>query len=88
MHELGALTVATIQGPAEHAAGGHGQLDFMGALFVFMLATTAAAGVMNIFGNYLPRGDTQGYLNVGLTVIMLALACVITATSAASSSSS
>jgi carbon starvation protein len=52
--------------------------------FVFMLATTAAAGVMNIFGNYLPRGDAQGYINVALTVIMLALACVITAASAAS----
>jgi carbon starvation protein len=52
--------------------------------FLFMLGTTATAGVMNIFGNYLPRGDTQGYLNVGLTVIMLALACVITFTSATS----
>ncbi len=52
--------------------------------FVFMLTTTAAAGVMNIFGNYLPRGDMQGYVNVALTVIMLVLACVITATSAAS----
>ncbi len=52
--------------------------------FVFMLATTATAGVMNIFGNYLPRGDMQGYLNVGLTVVMLALAAVITVTSAAS----
>ena len=52
--------------------------------FVFMLATTAAAGVMNIFGNYLPRGDAQGYINVALTVIMLALACLITFTSAAS----
>jgi len=52
--------------------------------FVFMLATTGAAGVMNIFGNYLPRGDAQGYINVALTVIMLALACVITVTSAAS----
>ena len=49
-----------------------------------MLATTATAGVMNIFGNYLPRGDMQGYINVGLTVIMMALACIITATSAAS----
>ena len=52
--------------------------------FVFMLATTAAAGVMNIFGNYLPRRDMQGYINVGLTVIMLALAGLITLSSAAS----
>ena len=52
--------------------------------YVFMMATTAVAGVMNIFGNYLPRHDTQGYLNVGLTVVMLGLACVISCTSAAS----
>ncbi len=52
--------------------------------FLFMIATTATAGVMNIFDNYLPRGDMQGYINVALTVIMLALACVITATTAAS----
>lgn len=52
--------------------------------YVFMMATTAVAGVMNIFGNYLPRHDTQGYLNVGLTVVMLGLACVISFTSAVS----
>ena len=52
--------------------------------FVFMLATTAAAGVMNIFGNYLKRGDMQGYVNVALTAVMLALALIITAASAAS----
>ena len=52
--------------------------------FVFMLVTTATAGVMNIFGNYLPRGDMQGYVDVALTVIMLALACAITVTAAAS----
>ncbi len=50
--------------------------------FLFMLSTTATAGVMNIFGNYLPRGDMQGYINVGLTVIMLGLAGVIACTSA------
>ena len=49
--------------------------------FLFMLATTLTAGVMNIFGNYLPRGDAQGYINVGLTVVMIALVLVITATS-------
>jgi carbon starvation protein len=52
--------------------------------YVFMMSTTAVAGVMNIFGNYLPRHDTQGYLNVGLTVVMLGLACVISCTSAGS----
>jgi NAD(P) transhydrogenase subunit alpha len=32
------LILAIAQGTGGHAAGGHGQLDFMGALFVFMLA--------------------------------------------------
>ena len=39
MNHLTALMLAQIQGPAEHGSGGHGSLDFMGALFVFMLAT-------------------------------------------------
>jgi H+-translocating NAD(P) transhydrogenase subunit alpha len=30
---------AAAEAAAKHAAGGHGSLDFMGALFVFMLAT-------------------------------------------------
>ncbi|HAF96190.1 MAG: carbon starvation protein CstA [Elusimicrobia bacterium GWF2_52_66] len=46
--------------------------------FLFMLATTVSAGIMNITGNYLPRHDFQGWLNVTLTAIMLALAAVIT----------
>ncbi|MFA6579583.1 MAG: carbon starvation protein A, partial [Elusimicrobiota bacterium] len=50
--------------------------------FLFMIATTAIAGVENIFGNYLPRGDFQGYLNVALTVLMLVLAGIISACSA------
>ncbi|MFA7009336.1 MAG: hypothetical protein WC204_10800, partial [Elusimicrobiales bacterium] len=41
-------------------------------------ATTVSAGIMNITGNYLPRHDLQGRLNVALTAIMLALAAVIT----------
>lgn len=32
-------TTAVVQADAGHASGGHGQLDFMGALFVFMLAS-------------------------------------------------
>ena len=32
-------TVQTTGAPAPDSHGGHGQLDFMGALFVFMLAT-------------------------------------------------
>ena len=52
--------------------------------FLFMLATTGTAGIMNITGNYLPRHDFQGWLNVALTAIMLALAAVITVESAKS----
>jgi len=33
------MTLALIQQSGEHGAGGHGPVDFMGALFVFMLAT-------------------------------------------------
>jgi NAD(P) transhydrogenase subunit alpha len=40
------LTLAIIQGTGDHGAGGHGQVDFMGALFVFMLATFI--GLMSI----------------------------------------
>ena len=54
------------------------------APFVFMFSTTVTAGVMNIFGNYLPRHDAQGYINVALTVVMLALAAVIACASAVS----
>ena len=43
MNLLNGLTLALAQGTAPEAAargaGGHGQLDVMGALFVFMLAT-------------------------------------------------
>ena len=52
--------------------------------FVFIFVTTVTAGAMNIYGNYLPRHDSQGYINVALTVIMVGLAVVITCTSAAS----
>jgi NAD(P) transhydrogenase subunit alpha len=33
------ITLALAQAGADPGAGGHGQLDFMGALFVFLLAT-------------------------------------------------
>jgi carbon starvation protein len=52
--------------------------------FAFMFVTTVTAGVMNIYGNYLPRHDLQGYINIGLTVIMLALAATIACTCTAS----
>jgi carbon starvation protein len=45
---------------------------------VLMAATTLTAGWSNLFDNYLPRGragDLNGYLNAGLTVVMVA--CVI-----------
>lgn len=49
--------------------------------FLFMLATTVTAGIMNISGNYLPRHDFQGYLNVTLTAVMIVLVSIITVTS-------
>ncbi len=49
--------------------------------FVFMFVTTVTAGWLNIFGNYLPRHDFQGYLNVALTVVMVSLAFIIAGTS-------
>jgi carbon starvation protein len=45
---------------------------------LFMAATTLTAGVSNVFSNYLPKGragDFNGYLNAGLTVIMIV--CVV-----------
>jgi H+-translocating NAD(P) transhydrogenase subunit alpha len=36
--DLNGLTLAIVEGAGAHG-GGHGTLDFMGALFVFMLAT-------------------------------------------------
>jgi len=52
--------------------------------FVFMLATTLAAAWLNITNNFLPRGDFNGRFQTGLTVVMMALAVVISATCAAS----
>ncbi|MFA5161734.1 MAG: carbon starvation protein A [Elusimicrobiales bacterium] len=49
--------------------------------FVFMLVTTAVAGVLNISGNYLPRGDAQGYVNAALTMVMLALVAAVSVSS-------
>ncbi|MBI5209672.1 MAG: carbon starvation protein A [Elusimicrobia bacterium] len=49
--------------------------------FVFMLVTTVCAGVLNIQGNYLPRRDFQGYLDVGLTLVMMGLVLFLAATS-------
>ncbi len=39
MTDLSGFAIALIQASGDHGAGGHGQVDFMGALFVFMLAT-------------------------------------------------
>ncbi|MBI5624372.1 MAG: carbon starvation protein A [Elusimicrobia bacterium] len=51
---------------------------------VFMLATTLAAGALNIRDNYLPRGDFQGWLNAGLSVVMMLLVTYVAAISARS----
>ena len=52
--------------------------------FVFIFVTTVTAAVMNIYGNYLPRHDLQGYMNVALTLTMLVLAVIIACTCTAS----
>jgi len=44
---------------------------------LFMLVTTVTAGLQNIFGNYLPQGTFNGYLNAILSIIMIFLVCVI-----------
>ncbi len=44
----------------------------------FMLVTTVAAGVENIFRNYLPKHTFQGNLNAALSVVMLVLVAIIT----------
>jgi carbon starvation protein len=45
---------------------------------IFMLATTVAAGIMNITDNYLPKHTFQGNLNVCLSAIMIILVLIIT----------
>ena len=45
MPDLNGMTLAIVQGAEAHG-GGHGTLDFMGALFVFMLATFIGLGVI------------------------------------------
>ena len=50
----------------------------VGAFFEFIVT----AGTMNIFNNYLPRGDFQGYLDAALSATMILLVIVIAVTSA------
>lgn len=45
---------------------------------LFMLVTTIAAGIDNIFNNYLPQHTFKGGLNAGLSLVMLALVVIIT----------
>lgn len=44
---------------------------------IFMLVTTFAAAIWNILDNYWPMHNSQGYINVALTLIMMALASII-----------
>ena len=39
MNDFSGIPLALIQAQGGHGPGGHGQVDFMGALFVFLLAT-------------------------------------------------
>lgn len=48
---------------------------------LYYTSTTFSAGVMNIKDNYLPMANTQGYINVALTLIMIILATIISAVS-------
>ncbi|MCU0641031.1 MAG: carbon starvation protein A [Candidatus Margulisbacteria bacterium] len=50
---------------------------------LFMLVTTLAASLENIFYNYLPKGTFNGNLNAALSAIMLVLVIVIVADSLA-----
>lgn len=50
---------------------------------LLMFVTTVTAGIISIFKNYLPMHQTQGYLNAGLTAVMVGLAFLITADCAA-----
>jgi carbon starvation protein len=53
----------------------YGLITFVPAIFMFV--TTVAAGIMNIFGNYLPKHTAQGNLNAALSAVMIALVVVI-----------
>ena len=53
--------------------------SFIGLTMLFMLATTATAGVMNIFNNYLPKKTFNGNLNAALSAVMLVLVVIIIA---------
>lgn len=57
----------------------YGLITFIPMLF--MLATTVAAGLENIFNNYLPQQTFNGNLNALLSAGMLFLAVVIIADS-------
>lgn len=49
---------------------------------IFMVATTLTAGTYNILDNYLPKGragDFNGYINTGLTVIMMVCTLIVLA---------
>jgi len=39
VNDFSGIPLALIQAQGGHGPGGHGQVDFMGALFVFLLAT-------------------------------------------------
>lgn len=53
-----------------------------GAPLVYLLATSFAAGIMNISGTYLPHPEQGGYVQAGLTAIMLVLVALIVLASA------
>jgi len=70
-----ALSVGTVYILKHSGKWQYALITFLPSLFMF--ATTFIAGVDNIFNNYLPKHNFQGYLNSFLSIGMLVLVIVI-----------
>jgi len=70
-----ALSVGTVYILKHSRRRAYGLITFVPA--VFMFATTVAAGIENVTGNYLPKHTFQGNLNATLSIIMTALVVII-----------
>lgn len=70
-----ALSIGTVYILKHTSKWYYGLTTFIPAVFMFV--TTVSAGVMNVMDNYLPKHTFQGYLNAGLSVIMIFLVVII-----------
>jgi carbon starvation protein len=70
-----ALAVGTVYILKHTKKWQYGLVTFLPSIFMF--ATTVAAGIMNVTGNYLPKRTFQGNLNAALSIIMIALVVII-----------